>query len=341
VPNLAIHLNRDVNKEGLVLNSQNHLTPLIGLERESAPSLLERVVAALEGSAKGARASDVLSFELCLYDSQPAAIGGGNSEFVFSARLDNLSSCHAATSALLAGPETTEKTRAIVLYDHEEVGSQSATGARSDFLGSLLSRLTPTAERDALPRALSRSLMISADMAHALHPNYPDKHDRQHRPTLGRGPVLKLNANQSYATDATGAAAFVAACQAENVNVQYFVSRNDMACGSTIGPISAARLGIRTVDAGNPMLSMHSCREMAASGDVDPMIRVLSRVCCRSSRVTRPRSSGGPSSNPPRAAPARVRSPRKRPPVWPGSRARRCRRPCRTRPRRRATLRGR
>jgi aspartyl aminopeptidase len=114
-----------------------------------------------------------------------------------------------------------------------------------------------------------------------VHPNYPDKHDRQHRPTLGRGPVLKLNANQSYATDATGAAAFVAACQSENVNVQYFVSRNDMACGSTIGPISAARLGLRTVDVGNPMLSMHSCREMASSADVEPMVLVLSRLLAK------------------------------------------------------------
>jgi aspartyl aminopeptidase len=278
VPNLAIHLNRDVNKEGLVLNPQNHLSPVIALSGESVPSLLERACAALDGSFAGVRPGDVSSFELSLFDSQPGTLGGANSEFVFSARLDNLASCHAALTALLASPRETAKTRAFVLYDHEEVGSQSATGARSDFLGTLLSRLSRGGGDDALPRALSRSLLVSADMAHGVHPNYPDKHDKLHRPMLGRGPVIKVNANQSYATDAQGTAAFTRACQAEQLTPQYFVSRNDMPCGSTIGPISAARLGLTTVDVGNPMLSMHSCREMAGSADVLPMIRVLSRL---------------------------------------------------------------
>jgi aspartyl aminopeptidase len=279
IPNLAIHLNRDVNKEGLVLNSQLHLSPVIGLQTDSAPSVLERALWTLEGPLSGAKKSDVASFELSLFDSQPGAIGGANAEFVFSARLDNLASCHAATCALLASPENVAKTRVVALYDHEEVGSQSASGARSDFLERLLGRLARAADpaADALPRALARSLMLSADMAHAVHPNYPDKHDRQHRPVLGRGPVIKTNANQSYATDARGAAAFTAACEAENLVPQHFVSRNDMACGSTIGPISAARLGLRTVDIGNPLLSMHSCREMAGSADVDSMIRALTR----------------------------------------------------------------
>ena len=277
IPNLAIHLNRDVNKEGLVVNPQNHLAPVFALTTESAPSVIERALWTLEGPLAGAKASDVLAFELCLFDTQPGAIGGANAEFVFSARLDNLSSCHAAVSALLASPDGNDRTRVIALYDHEEVGSQSATGARSDFLGGLLGRLARGSEPDALPRAMARSLMLSADMAHAVHPNYPDKHDRQHRPVLGRGPVIKTNANQSYATDALGAAAFAAACEAEGVSPQHFVSRNDMACGSTIGPISAARLGLRTVDVGNPMLSMHSCREMAGSADVEVMIRVMTR----------------------------------------------------------------
>jgi aspartyl aminopeptidase len=277
IPNLAIHLNRDVNKEGLVVNPQLHLAPVTGLASESAPSLLERVVAALEGPAAGAKPADVLGFDLSLYDTQPGCLGGAEGEFLFSARLDNLASCHAALGALLASGAPGEKTRAIVLYDHEEVGSQSATGARSEFLETLLARLAGGA-RDALPRAMSRSLLVSADMAHAVHPNYPDKHDRQHRPVLGRGPVIKTNVNQSYATEAVSAAAFVAACQAEEVKPQHFVARNDMPCGSTIGPISAARLGLRTVDVGNPMLSMHSCREMASSADVAPMIRVLTRL---------------------------------------------------------------
>ena len=277
IPNLAIHLNRDVNKEGLVLNPQLHLAPVIALEAESAPSLLERAVWTLEGPLAGAKASDVAAFELCLFDTQPGAIGGANAEFIYSARLDNLASCHAATTALCSSPAAVAKTRVVALYDHEEIGSQSATGARSEFLETLLLRLTQGRTADALPRALAGSLMISADMAHAVHPNYPDKHDRQHRPVLGRGPVIKTNVNQSYATEARGAAAFSAACEAENLVPQHFVSRNDMACGSTIGPISAARLGLRTVDVGNPMLSMHSCREMAGSADVDSMIRVMTR----------------------------------------------------------------
>jgi aspartyl aminopeptidase len=169
----------------------------------------------------------------------------------------------------------------VALYDHEEVGSQSASGARSLFMSDVLERVarafSPN-DASALPRATARSLLISADMAHAVHPNYPDKHDKQHRPLLGAGPVIKVNVNQSYATDGPGTAAFTAACHAVEVTPQHFSARNDMPCGSTIGPISAARLGLRTIDIGNPMLSMHSCREMAAVSDVAPMIRAMTRV---------------------------------------------------------------
>ena len=189
--------------------------------------------------------------------------------------------CHAALSALLAAAPATEATRVVAFYDHEEVGSQSASGARSLFMSDLLERLAlSSAPRDtsALPRAISRSLLVSTDMAHAVHPNYPDKHDKQHRPLLGGGPVIKVNVNQSYATDGPAAAAFSAACRAADVKPQYFSSRNDTPCGSTIGPISAARLGVRAVDVGNPMLSMHSCREMAAVRDVAPMVRVLTQL---------------------------------------------------------------
>ncbi|MFO7180818.1 MAG: M18 family aminopeptidase [Pseudomonadota bacterium] len=279
VPSLAIHLNREVNKEGLTLNTQQHLAPVLGLEHENPPELIERLLAAR--GVSDVRPEDVLGFDLCLFDVTPGAIGGANGEFLFSARLDNLASCHAATAALLRATRPVEHTRVVALYDHEEVGSQSATGARSAFLEQVLERLAlaaPDAPRDAKARAFARSLLVSADMAHAVHPNYADKHDKQHRPLLGKGPVIKFNVNQSYATEASGAAAFVAACRAEGLSPQRFVSRNDMPCGSTIGPISAARLGIRTVDVGNPMLSMHSCREMAAVADVEPMIRVLGRL---------------------------------------------------------------
>ena len=278
IPNLAIHLNRDVNSVGLVLNAQTHLLPVLGLE--SAPgSFAELLNEGLAGS--GARAEDVLGFDLCLYDTQPAAVAGQHAEFLFSSRLDNLASCHAALQALLEAEANTRATRVIAIYDHEEVGSQSASGARSAFLSNLLERLARSfsdSDESALPRAISRSLLVSMDMAHAVHPNYPDKHDKQHRPLLGLGPVIKVNVNQAYASDGPAVAAFSAACRAVNVTPQHFSARNDSPCGSTIGPISAAGLGLRTVDVGNPMLSMHSCREMAASADVAPMIRVVTRL---------------------------------------------------------------
>jgi aspartyl aminopeptidase len=166
----------------------------------------------------------------------------------------------------------------VVLYDHEEVGSRSAQGAQSGLLADTLARIVEAAKSggpQGLPRAMARSLLVSADMAHAVHPNYADRHEPGHRPRLGGGPVLKVNANQSYASDAVTLGHFTALCRASGVEPQHFVARSDMGCGSTIGPISAARAGIRTVDVGNPMLSMHSCREMAAVADVAPLISVL------------------------------------------------------------------
>jgi len=281
VPNLAIHLNRDVNSAGLLLNAQTQLVPVLGLENESG-GFSEILAEGLRNTAShGARVEDVLGFDLCLYDTQRAAFVGSKNEFLLSSRLDNLASCHAALHALLGASPDAEVTRVIAIYDHEEVGSQSASGARSLFLSDLLERLArglSPADESALPRAIARSLLVSADMAHAVHPNYPDKHDKQHRPMLGAGPVIKVNVNQSYASDGPAVAAFSAACRAVEVIPQHFSSRNDTPCGSTIGPISAARLGVRAVDVGNPMLSMHSCREMAASRDVAPMIRVLTRL---------------------------------------------------------------
>lgn len=280
IPNVAIHLNRDVNSAGLVLNAQTHLLPILGLEGGQG-GFQELLAECLVAAGNGARPEDVLGFDLCLYDTQRAAFGGGQNEFLFSSRLDNLASCHAALHALLEASPDLEATRVIAIYDHEEVGSQSASGARSLFMSDVLERLARTfspKDASALPRAVSRSLLVSADMAHAVHPNYADKHDKQHRPLLGAGPVIKVNVNQSYATDGPALAAFTTACRGVDVAPQHFSSRNDSPCGSTIGPISAARLGLRTVDVGNPMLSMHSCREMAAIGDVAPMIRVLTRL---------------------------------------------------------------
>ena len=281
IPNLAIHLNREVNSAGLVLNAQTHLLPVLGLEAAKG-GFSELLGECLRSTpSNGARVEDVLGFDLCLYDTQPAAFAGSKNEFLFSSRLDNLSSCHAALQALLGAAPDLEATRLVAIYDHEEVGSQSASGARSLFLSDLLARLVAgfgSSDPSALARATSRSLLVSADMAHAVHPNYPDKHDKQHRPMLGAGPVIKVNVNQSYASDGPAMAAFASACRAVDVSPQHFSSRNDSPCGSTIGPISAARLGMRAVDVGNPMLSMHSCREMAAVADVLPMIVVMKRL---------------------------------------------------------------
>jgi aspartyl aminopeptidase len=212
------------------------------------------------------------------YDGQPSAVVGARGEFVSAPRLDNLASCHAATCALLSAPGLPSFTRVLVLVDHEEVGSRSAQGAAGPLLASTLERVVAGFKGGApqgLPRALARSMLVSADMAHAVHPNYADKHEPQHRPVLGGGPVIKQNAEQSYASDARTAGAFGALCRRAGIEPQHFVTRTDLACGSTIGPITAARVGIATVDVGNPLLAMHSCRELAGTADVKPMIDVL------------------------------------------------------------------
>jgi aspartyl aminopeptidase len=277
IPMLAIHLDREVNTRGLILNAQNHMLPIWSLDTaKDARSLGAHLAEQL-----GVKVEDVLGFDLCLYDVQPGCIGGAQGELLLSPRLDNLASCHAGISALIASGAPGRTTRVVVLYDHEEVGSQSAAGAKSRFLGSVLERMAnayPRSGSQATSRALARSVLLSADMAHAVHPNYADKHDRQHSPLIGKGPAIKVNANQSYATDGPSASMFIEACREAGFAPQHFVSRADMPCGSTIGPITAAALGIRTIDIGNPMLSMHSCREMAGSADVEMMIRALSHV---------------------------------------------------------------
>jgi aspartyl aminopeptidase len=279
IPNLAIHLYREVKTEGLKLNSQQHGIPVAGLE--GAPGLDELISKELRAQEIADVGPDeVLGFDLMLYDTQPSALGGIDEAFIHAPRLDNLASCHAGVSAL-AGCEATELplfTRVLVLYDHEEVGSRSAQGAGGTLLRDALERCVSGfkgGEPQGVSRALARSLLVSADMAHAVHPNYADKHEPGHRPVLGGGPVIKVNADQAYASDGLSSGVFSALCSEVGVEPQHFVSRNDIPCGSTIGPISAARVGISTVDVGNPMLSMHSCREMAGSADVAPMIAVL------------------------------------------------------------------
>jgi aspartyl aminopeptidase len=281
VPNLAIHLNNEIRTDGLKLNEQRHLAPVLGLSEDT--SFVELLCEELSrAGGKRPTPEDVLAWDLMAYDTQPSVRSGTQGEFIHAPRLDNLASSHAGIVALCdaARAGTAGVTRTVVLYDHEEVGSRSGQGAGGTFLKDTLSRIATGFEgadqsSQDFARAISRSWLISADMAHAVHPNYADRHEPGHRPRIGLGPVIKTNNNQSYATDAESAGYFSALCKTVGVTPQQFVTRSDLGCGSTIGPISAARIGIRTVDVGNPMLSMHSCREMAGAGDVEPMIDVL------------------------------------------------------------------
>lgn len=278
VPSLAIHLNRDIRKDGLKLNAQQHLAPLLGLgESEEGQGGALRSLLSRELDVEP---ETILSWDLSLMDLVPPTSGGVENEFIFAPRLDNQGMSHAALVALLRA-SAVPATQVVSLYDHEEVGSASAVGAAGNMLGEVLRRLAevegPGAAMGHLPRAVARSYQISADMAHGVHPNYADRHEPLHLPALNAGPVIKINNNQRYATCAETAAIFEALCGDAGVGCQKFVNRTDLACGSTIGPISAARLGIRTVDVGNAMLSMHSIREMAGSGDPEPMTAVMTR----------------------------------------------------------------
>ena len=280
VPSLAIHLQREIVTEGVKLNAQTHGVPVLGLA--GGPALAELLAAELAtAGAPAPAARDVVGFDLMAYDVQPAARAGARGELLFAPRLDNLASCHAAVSALVgarAAAPLPAWTNGIVLYDHEEVGSRSAQGAAGTFLADGLGRIVASVKggaKQGLARAAARSLLISADMAHAVHPNYADKHEPGHRPWLGGGPVLKVNAGQAYAGDAPGLGFVTSLARGCGFEPQHFVTRSDLACGSTIGPITAAQVGIRTVDLGNPMLSMHSCRELAAADDVAPLLALL------------------------------------------------------------------
>ncbi len=268
VPQLAIHLDREVNDKGLVLNRQDHLAPVLGLATGGAS------LAKLIAEAAGVAADRVVGSELMLFDIAAPTLGGAAGELIFSARLDNLAMCHAAVTAMqrVARPTAIPL---IALFDHEEVGSTSAAGAGSAVLPRILERLV--ASREELHQACARSTCISADMAHAVHPNYASRHEPRHRPQLNGGPVIKTNTQQRYATTAATAAMFAQLCHAEDVPVQSYANRTDLPCGSTIGPITSALLGIATVDVGNPMLSMHSARELGGAKDPELMTRVLAR----------------------------------------------------------------
>lgn len=277
IPNLAIHLNRNVN-DSLQLNAQQHMVPLWGLGERAGFSLRDALSKALLRSGIEVPSESVLGWDLGLFSVEPSRLIGDGEVFVSAPRLDNLAGCHGALSALLASSGARRATRGVILFDHEEVGSESARGAGSNLLRSYLSRLLeahgPYSET-RFARAITRSWFVSSDMAHGVHPNYADRHEPTHRPLLGQGPVIKANANVRYATDGETWARFELWAEQAQTKLQRFVVRSDLGCGSTIGPVTAASLGMRTVDVGNPMLSMHSCRELSAVADVAPMIRVL------------------------------------------------------------------
>jgi aspartyl aminopeptidase len=277
IPNLAIHMNRDVNKDGFKANPQTHLPPVIALDsggKKDGDDFLKSLI----GEAAGVSPGSIVDHDLSLYDVQKGTLSGVNDELIFVARLDNLaSSFHALDSLIESANTATKHTRMIALHDHEEIGSRSAQGAAGPFLENVSSRVVEATsnESQAFARAIASSFHISADMAHGVHPNYADKHEPQHMPMIGLGPVIKNNANQSYATDGESAAVFAAICDDAGFEPQSYVVRTDLGCGSTIGPITASRIGVKTVDIGNPMLSMHSIREMAGTHDTELMHRAM------------------------------------------------------------------
>jgi aspartyl aminopeptidase len=278
LPNLAIHMNRTVNEEGLKLQKQSEL-PLI-LSASAEEQLPQAYFSALLHQQTGIAATRILSWDLAVYDTQKGAFWGAESEFYANSQLDNLASCHAALQALLDNADLQpDSTRVCALFDHEEIGSQSNKGADGSFLPDVLGRIALATATDGedYARALAKSFMISADMAHAYQPNFPNAYDPGHKVIVNKGPVIKINANHNYSSESVSAAMFVDWCEQAGVPYQKYSHRCDMPCGSTIGPITSAKLGIRSIDVGNPMWAMHSIRESAGVLDHDYMIRVMKR----------------------------------------------------------------
>ncbi len=266
VAQLAVHLDRGVN-DGLALDRQRHLQPLWGLGEASDGDLIGFLAA-----EAGLDAEDVVGWDLMTHDVQPPAYLGRDHELLASPRLDNLLSVHACTAALAAaatGGDDLPHIPVLAAFDHEENGSEADTGAQGPLLGNVLERSVHArgGDYEDRMRALAGTVCVSSDVGHAVHPNYAEKHDPTHHPRANGGPILKTNVNQRYATDGAGRGVFAAACESAGVPFQHFVSSNAMPCGTTIGPITSARLGITTVDVGVPILSMHSARELCGADD--------------------------------------------------------------------------
>ena len=276
LPNLAIHMNRTVNEDGLKLNKQTELTAIMTAYAEE--QLPKDYFSGLLEQTSGIEAERILSWDLNVYDTQKGIFWGPEQEFYADSQLDNLNSCHSALTALL--DENTlhsEATLVCALFDHEEVGSESCKGAAGSFLPDVLQRIAAgyDAGQDTFQRVIANSFMVSADMAHAYNPNYPAAYEPGHKITINGGPVIKTNVNQRYTTECISEAQFISYCRQADVPYQKFVHRGDLPCGSTIGPSLSTRLGIRSVDVGSAMWGMHSIRESAGVLDHHYMIRVL------------------------------------------------------------------
>ncbi len=277
LPNLAIHMNRMVNEEGLKLHKQNELALILStaVEEQLSAKYLHELIA----TTSGIEAEKILSWELNVYDTHKGRFWGDKQQFYTDSQLDNLASCHVGLQAMLnENSLNADSTLVCAFFDHEEVGSESTKGADGSFLPDTLQRIAFSSDdsQENYQRALAKSFMISADMAHAYQPNFPSAYESEHKVTVNQGPVIKVNANQRYSSESISTAMFIQWCEQSNVPYQTYSHRTDIPCGSTIGPMTSAKLGVRTVDVGNPMWAMHSIRESAGVDDHGYMIKVIS-----------------------------------------------------------------
>lgn len=277
LPNLAIHMNRGVNENGLKFHKQNEL-PLImgGIHNQLDDARFLNLLA----QQSACQPEQILSWELNVYDTQKGAFWGIEQEFYCNSQLDNLASCHAGITALLALEENNAATMVCALFDHEEIGSESNKGADGSFLPDVLERVAVSLHisPEQYKQALAHSFMVSVDMAHAYQPNFPSAYDPEHKVQVNKGPVIKINVNQRYTSESVSEAIFKKQCQSAGTPWQQYAHRSEIACGSTIGPMMASRLGIRSLDVGNPMWAMHSARETAGVQDHADLIKVLKEV---------------------------------------------------------------
>ena len=270
IPNAALHLNREINK-GFEYNRQTHLKAILQSKESDKNPLMEALAAEL-----GVAIDDIFGSELFLYDFEPAELCGLDQSLIMSARLDNLGMTHSILSAILE-VENPESTCIAALFDNEEIGSETRQGADSSFLENILERIAITKgySREEYLRILSKSFLISGDMAHSYHPSYPEKYDPSYAPVMNGGPVIKWNANYNYATNLESSQRFKRLCEIAEVPCQTYIIRSDLLCGSTVGHIISSRLGIPVVDVGNPLWAMHSVRETVGVQDHINMIKVL------------------------------------------------------------------